>query len=182
MEVLHIGCGPESLKLRKTPFSGTDPYWTETRLDIDPEVNPDIVADMTDMSMVEDESYDGLYSSHNIEHLFFHKVSVALNEFYRVLKVGGLAHIEVPDIQKVCEFVSEGEMLAPVYNSGMGPISPIDIMYGHRASIEKGNEFMAHKTGYTQKSLTIFLEDAGFLDVNVERRGFDLIASGYRRK
>ena len=73
---LHVGCGPNrfapesKLPLRPAGFDVAE--WNELRLDINPQVQPDFVGSMTDMSMVENESFDAVYSSHNIEHLYPH--------------------------------------------------------------------------------------------------------------
>ena len=67
-KLLHIGCGPKTQANTHPAFH--DPrQWAETRLDIDPNAKPDIVASMTDMSMVESERFDAIFSSHNLEHL-----------------------------------------------------------------------------------------------------------------
>ena len=50
--VLHVGCGrPNPDKLHPL-FRGGD--WRELRLDIDPRVQPDIVASMVDLGCIED--------------------------------------------------------------------------------------------------------------------------------
>ena len=157
---LHVGCG-RLTKEYSTPEFKKD-HWDETRLDIDDSVKPDIVSSMTDMSIVKDNSYDAIYSSHNIEHLFAHEVSIALKEMYRVLNDEGYLLITCPDLVSVCKHVSEGNLLEPLYQSGMGPISAIDIMYGHRDQIAKGNHYMAHKVGFTAKVLQDVLKDVGF--------------------
>jgi hypothetical protein len=61
--VLHVGCG-ECEELHPT-FRA--PGWREVRLDIDPEVQPDIVASIVSMPMVPSGSVDAVYSSHNLE-------------------------------------------------------------------------------------------------------------------
>ncbi|TAJ71679.1 MAG: class I SAM-dependent methyltransferase [Phenylobacterium sp.] len=177
---LHVGCGP----LRKadtTPgFGAAD--WNEVRLDIDPDVKPDIVASTTDMSPVPDASMDGLYSSHNIEHLYPTEVPTALREFARVLKPDGFAVITCPDLQSVAAVVAQGKLLEPLYESSMGPISAIDILFGHRASLAKGNLFMAHRTGFTAQVLWQLLSENGFPSVIVRHRPshFDLWAAASR--
>ena len=51
-KLLHVGCGRQT-KARTTPgFQGRE--WTEVRLDIDPTVEPDIVASITNMSSIPD--------------------------------------------------------------------------------------------------------------------------------
>jgi hypothetical protein len=61
---LHIGCG--SKKKDQTTRGFNTQGWQEVRLDIDPNVNPDITGTMLDMSAVEDASMDAVFSSHNI--------------------------------------------------------------------------------------------------------------------
>ncbi len=61
---LHIGCGPK--RKDQTTRGFNIPEWRELRLDIDPDVKPDIVGSMMDMSSVEDGGVDAVFSSHNI--------------------------------------------------------------------------------------------------------------------
>ncbi len=176
--VLHVGCGPPNpIKLHKT-FQGLG--WTELRLDIDPKVKPDIIATITDMSPVAENSVDAVWSSHNLEHLFAHEVPVALKEFYRVVKPGGFVLITMPDLQEVAEHIAKGNLHQPLYTSPAGPICPIDIVYGHRGFIARGNHFMAHKTGFTVQSLGQHLVQAGFIKINVKRENLALWANAFK--
>lgn len=159
---LHVGCGPQN-KLSLKGFN--DDHWQEIRFDIDPAVNPDIQGTLTDMGLVPTESVDAIYSSHNIEHLFPHEVPLALSEFYRVLKPEGFVVITCPDLQSVCEAVVQDKLLEPLYQSSAGPIAAIDILYGHRAAMERGNHFMAHKCGFTYSALGGVFLNAGFKEI-----------------
>ena len=94
-----------------------------------------------------------IFSSHNIEHIYPHEVNVALKEFLRVLTPDGFVVLTCPDLQSVCEAVANNKLLEPLYVSPAGPISPIDILYGHRGFIAQGNHFMAHRCGFTSSSL-----------------------------
>lgn len=161
--VLNVGCGPNN-PAGLNPFFDRE-TWKEVRLDIDPNVNPDILADITNMPAVASESMDGLWSSHNIEHLYAHQVYQALKEFLRVLKPGGVALITTPDLQAVAQYVAEGKLEEPYYTSPAGPISPIDTIYGLRTAVAAGNVFMAHKTGFTLQSLAQKMEQVGFKDI-----------------
>ena len=138
--VLNVGCGPRG---RRHGFAGFDPGWSELRLDIDPAVQPDVLGTMTDMSAVATGSVDAVVSSHNIEHLYPHEVPLALAEFVRVLKPDGRLLITCPDLQSVCARVAKGELASTLYVSAAGPISALDMMYGHRAAMAAGNLFMA---------------------------------------
>ncbi len=160
---LHIGCGPKH-KDRTTRGFNTD-AWQELRLDIDESVNPDIVGTMTDMSAVADASVEAVFSSHNIEHLYPHEVPVALKEFLRVLKPDGFFIVTCPDLKSVCALVAEDRLLDAAYTSPAGPIAPLDILYGHRPAMARGNLYMAHRCGFTQKVLGGTLRDCGFRSV-----------------
>lgn len=167
LTLLHVGCG--ELNIRHTPKGFQVGHWQELRLDIDKRHNADILGSITDMKSVADNSIDAIYSSQNIEHIFAHEVSEALNEFYRVLKPSGFAVISCPDIQALGEAISAGNITKPLYTSPQGPISALDILYGHRQSIRDGRHFMAHKTAFTNITLAAALRDVGFRTIGVKK-------------
>jgi len=158
-KLLHIGCGPKTI-LQIKGFDSSN--WQEIRFDIDPSVKPDVIGTLTDMSALESESVDAVFSSHNIEHLYPHEVPLALKEIFRVLKPSGFLLLTCPDIQSVSEMVAKDQLTEPLYNSAAGPISAIDILYGHRGFIAQGNHFMAHRCGFTFKVLTGSIIAEGF--------------------
>lgn len=171
---LHVGCG--SKRAASTPFAGLN--WREIRLDIDPVAEPDLIGTITDMAAVENGAMDALFSSHNIEHLYPHEVPLALAEFKRVLKPSGFALITCPDLRSVCAQVAADQLTEAAYVSPAGPIAPIDILYGHRASMQAGNLYMAHRCGFTEKVLVGSLSAAGFSQIASLTRpaAFDLWA------
>ncbi len=175
-KVLHVGCGMK--RIDQTVQGFNNGQWQEVRLDIDVSVQPDIVGTMTDMSGVTDASMDAIFSSHNIEHLYPHEVPIALKEFQRVLQADGFCVITCPDLKSVCERVAQDDLLGVAYDSPAGPITPLDILYGFRPSMAKGNVFMAHRCGFTQTTLRQALKDAGFASVATSARPthFDLWA------
>ena len=164
---LHVGCGPKRKDQTTCGFNS----WQELRLDIDEAVNPDIAGTMTDMPGVADASVDAVFSSQNIEHLYPHEMPVALAEFQRVLRPDGFVVITCPDLQSVCALVAQDKMTEPAYTLPAGPITPLDILYGHRPQMARGNLYMAHRCGFTQKVLTATLQAAGFATVAAKRRG-----------
>ncbi len=176
--VLHVGCGCVDPERLHSEFRG--PLWKEIRLDANPAVSPDIVASMTDMQQVADGSVDAVWSSHGLEHLYAHEVPLALKEFLRVLTPGGLVLLSLPDLQAACRELAEGNAEDPLYVSSAGPISTIDMIYGHRDSIARGNHLMAHKTGFTAATLRKKLEVAGFQRIDVQRQGWNLWARAYK--
>lgn len=174
-KLLHVGCGGADKANAGPGFQGAD--WREIRLDIDPTVEPDIIASMLDMSIVPTESVDAVYSSHNIEHLYPHEVPVALSEMLRVLKPKGFLLLTCPDLQSICRLVVEDKLDQPAYLSPAGPIAPHDVLYGHRPQLAAGNLYMAHRTGFTLKTLTEALLAVGFQSITGRQRDasfFDL--------
>lgn len=165
--LLHVGCGAYDREKLPSVFRHTG--WREIRLDIDPDVEPDFVASITDMKVISNGVIDAVYSSHNIEHLYPHDVYLALKEMHRVLKPDGFALIKLPDLQEVARHIAEGKLDDPLYLSPMGPIAPLDILFGHRPSLARGNAFMAHRTGFTSGTLAAVLIKAGFAAVMVQR-------------
>jgi len=157
---LHVGCG-SATKVNTIPFFQRGD-WNEIRLDIDASVAPDIVGTMTDMAAVATGSVEAIYSSHNIEHLYAHEVDVALKEFLRVLTPTGFAVITCPDLQAACKLIAENKLVEPAYVSPAGPIAPLDILFGHRDSVRRGNHFMAHRCGFTLDVLLASIKQAGF--------------------
>lgn len=175
---LHIGCGQKRKDQTTAGFNSPD--WQEVRFDIDESVVPDVIGSMTDMSMLESGSVDAIFSSHNIEHLYPHELGSAFSEFIRVLKPGGYLVVTCPDLRSVCDLIAQDKLTDAAYTSPAGPIAPVDILYGHRASLARGNLYMAHRCGFTRKVLDATLRAHGFVSTIVLERGrapfFDLWA------
>ena len=169
---LHVGCGGKHKDDTTPAFASED--WQEVRLDIDKSANPDIISSVLDLSVIESESFDAIYSSHNIEHVYSHEVQIMLTEFLRVLNNNGFFIVTCPNLLPVARLIVEDKLTEPVYDSPAGPICPLDILYGHGVSIGRGNDFMAHKTGFTPKSLTAALLAAGFKSVGMLARDTQL--------
>ncbi len=173
--ILHVGPGHRNNGARlPAAFQGSE--WQEIRLDIDPANEPDIVGSMLDMAAVVDGSVDAIYSAHNIEHVFAHEVPLVLKEFLRVLKPEGFLVVTCPDLQTVCQLVAEDKLTDAAYTAQAGAITPLDILYGHGQALAEGHHYMAHKTGFTLKTLTQALHQAGFATSAGKRRvrGLDL--------
>ena len=181
--ILHVGPGHRNSGA-KLPAAFQSAAWREIRIDIDPGNEPDILGSMLDMSAVTSGSVDALYSAHNIEHVYAHEVPVVLGEFLRVLKSDGFAVITCPDLQTVCALVAQNKLTDAAYKSQAGNITPLDILYGHGESLANGHFYMAHKCGFTEKSITEALQAAGFQTIAGKRRsrGLDLwmLASKHR--
>lgn len=163
LSVLHAGCGREPL-----------PDWlagrSETRLDLNPACEPDIVGPMESLGDI--GPFDAVYCSHALEHLPRQGVRQALREFRRVLAPDGLAIIMVPDLEGVSP---TDEVL---FHSPGGPIRGIDMIYGHE-SMSARNEHMRHLTGFVKESLRAMMQEAGFSEVRIKRLSdYNLFGAG----
>jgi predicted SAM-dependent methyltransferase len=173
--VLNIGSGPRSIRKANAIFDPTG--WQEVRMDLDPLVRPDVVGSMTDMrAHFGAERFDAVWSSHSLEHLHSYEIPVALKEFRRVLKDDGFALITCPDLETVMTLFLEHGSDHVVYRSAAGPITPLDMMFGHSRSIAAGAVHMAHHSGLTSDRLGGLLLEAGFVEAVTKRRDYDLWA------
>ena len=158
-KVLNVGGGSKT-----TPLPPQYAGWEHVLLDIDPRGSPDVVCDARELSSLPGHSYDSVYCSHNLEHYHRHDAIKVLAGFVHVLKADGFVLIRVPDLGAVMRTVVEKNLiLTTFYQSSMGPITVRDVIYGYGVEIERsGNDFYAHKTGFTQRSLTALLKTSGF--------------------
>jgi SAM-dependent methyltransferase len=176
--VLHVGCGPHGA----TPLPGMFADWNEVRLDIDPGVEPDVVGDIVDLVNVSSESVDAVWSSHNLEHVFDHQVPLALGEFLRVLRPGGTAYVQVPDLEAPARAILKGRLDSSMYESPAGPVRPLDMLYGYGPAIAGGQHYMAHKCGFTRQTLAARMRKVGFSTVDVVSRDYSLWATATRAR
>jgi len=151
--------------------------YREITLDIDNKHNPDILADVTNISHIPDNFVDCIYTSHMIEHIDYFKVPSLLNELLRITKPGGFVRIITPNLQSIAQQIVDGDLLGVVYNSNGGPISAIDMIYGHRHSVHRtGVDFMRHRTGFTRKVFESLSAEHGF-NMNIQEDGYDLVVN-----
>lgn len=177
--VLHVGCGSYAPEKLHPIFRAQ--HWKEVRVDVDARVAPDIVASVTDLSCVASGSVHAVWSSHNIEHLHGFEVPVAFGELRRVLREDGFLVLTTPDLEQVAAEVARGRLEEVLYTSPAGPITALDVLFGHQVSIAAGNGFMAHKTGFSSARLARMLSEAGFQQVLVQRgKLLDLWAVAFR--
>ncbi len=168
--LLHAGCGTSALP----EFMTSREKYQEVRLDINPAAKPDVVASLTDLGVI--GTFDAVFCSHCVEHLYPQDVRVALAEFYRVTKPGGFAIVIVPDLEDVR---ATEDVL---YEYEGGPLTGLDLIYGSRYDTA-GNPFMAHHSGFVSSTLRAAMESAGFDTVTMKRLPkYNLMAVGQRKE
>lgn len=152
----------EELKLH---IGGTEahPDWTILDIELRPEV--DIVADASDLSEFEDNSVSAIYSSHVLEHFYYHidnQIGKVLKEWHRVLKPGGQLMLSVPDLRLVTWLYQHP------YLSAQERMGLMSVMFGGQKNI-----YDVHKVGFDGDLLAYFLQEAGFKQMERVRE-FDL--------
>jgi SAM-dependent methyltransferase len=176
--VLNVG-GNSKLSPIPDHYSG----WNHLLLDIAPGPDVDVLLDARKLAEYDGEKFDSVYSSHNLEHFYPHDVSKVLSGIHQALKPDGFLDIRVPDIPSVLKaVVAQGMELDDVlYTSPAGPISAHDVIYGWGAEIERsGVDFFAHKRGFSVKSLTLSLQQAGFVHIYSAVNGYQLQAVAFK--
>ncbi|QTR44945.1 methyltransferase domain-containing protein [Thiothrix litoralis] len=159
-KVLNVGGNSKAIPL-PPQYAGFE----HILLDIDPSGNPDVVCDARQLDTLTADQYDAIYCSHNLEHYYAHDVPKVLAGFRHVLKDSGFVHIRVPDVDALMRTVlaKNLDLTDTLYQSPAGPITALDVLYGYGKKIaESGEDFFAHKTGFTPKSLLHALRQHGF--------------------
>ena len=180
--VLNVGGGTKAI-----PIPAHYDGWKHLLLDIDRRGNPDIVGDARELASMAQGPFDAVYCSHNLEHYYRHDGSRVLKGFLHVLRPDGFVEIVVPDLQSVIEHVLRSSMdLGDVlYDSPAGPIAALDVLYGLGREVEQsGNDYFAHKTGFTPKLLRDELVRSGFGFVHLDLRSeaFEVRAFAFKAK
>ena len=147
--VVNVGSGIENANPLPTYFDS----WQQIRVDIDPAVKPDIVADITDLSQISDASADAVWAAHCVEHLFVHQVPLAFREFKRILRSDGFVCVIVPDLQTVGRYIVADRLQEAIYESDAGPVTAHDVVFGFGAALARGHKSMAHRCGFTPSML-----------------------------
>lgn len=161
--VLNVGGSSKAIPIPHH-YSG----WDHLILDIEPAGDPDIICDARELHLLPAAQFDAVYCSHNLEHYYRHEVPQVLSGFLHVLKPNGFAEIRVPDIRASILTMLDGnlDIEDEAYTSAAGAITFRDIVYGSAKLIEKSrNDFMAHKTGFSRKSLGDTILAAGFTEI-----------------
>lgn len=155
-KVLNVGGNTKDAAIPEY-FGG----WQHDLLDVDPSVRPDILCDARHLAdHIAAGSYDAIYCSHNLEHYYRHDARRVLSGFVHALDGGGFVEIIVPDVAYVVQAMAANRLDIddPLYSCAAGTFSCADVIYGWDKEIEEsGNDFFAHKTGYSQKSLSKLL-------------------------
>lgn len=152
---LNLGCGSDL----KPGYVNVDKFAS----------HPDIVLAELPHVPFEDATVQEVVLSHVLEHFGFKDGEILCREIYRVLEVGGTAHIEVPDLQWcLAQFLGAPE-------PGFYTDPTYDYSTQHRWGLyaqaiwgDQHNDGLYHKWGYTAHRLLHLLHHVGFTDVQID--------------
>ncbi len=119
-------------------------------IDVQDKWNPDIVADCSDLSMIGSETADMIVIHHGLEHFGCGEALGMLKECHRILAVGGVLIVFVPDMRALAQRWLARQISDQIYFTNV---------YG----AYMGEEADRHKFGYTFFSLREELKSAGFV-------------------
>jgi hypothetical protein len=179
-KILNVGGNNKHIAL-PVQYTG----WEHILLDIDPKGQPDIICDARQLQTLHEKEYDAVYCSHNLEHYYRHDVPKVLTGFSHLLVDGGFVDIRVPDLDSLMKrLINENIDIDDfLYQSPAGPITARDVIYGYGVEIaNSGNDYYAHKTGFTPKSLRRILIQYGFSNVYIFIGDLEIRAIGLKDK
>ncbi|NJN32473.1 MAG: methyltransferase domain-containing protein [Synechococcales cyanobacterium RM1_1_8] len=128
-------------------------------LDIEPRPEVDFIGDASDLSQFPDNSISSIYASHVLEHFHYgldNELLTVLQEWLRVLIPGGRLLISVPDLRTMCWLYSNPDA------SVMERHHFMRIMFGGHM-----NEYDVHRVGFDADTLSLYLSEAGFADMEL---------------
>ncbi len=149
-EYLNVGCGPNP----NDDFINMDYFWH-------PKI--DLCWDVTKPFPFTSSSFNGIYTEHCLEHVAFSQCRLALKEFHRLLKPGGILRIILPDAGKYLKLYNQslnGESVSFPYSNEDDPN-----IYSPIVSVNRVFRNYGHQFAYDSEILSVILKDAGFTEV-----------------
>ncbi len=151
---LHLGCGS---RLFEGYINVDGEYMSH-----DPNV---VIHDLTKPFPLPDNCVDEILSIHVVEHISRQFILPMYKEFYRILRPGGAAATERPDLLKMCEEVVKNPDCFWTNDKRLIKRTIAGI-YGD--SVRYPDPTMLHKWGYSGESMSRIFRDAGFVRVQIE--------------
>lgn len=162
---LYIGCGPSPIHPQHLEILGDTTEWTFIDLYIN---EPHIKNwDGKTLDEVESNTVDEIYSSHTLEHFEHGVLQSVLSTWNDKLKAGGKLTINVPDLMwslKRINKLEQGAFFNDYFYTYAGEHGILSVLYGSQS-----HEGEYHKSGFTRVFLQKLLEDAGYVDIEIEQ-------------
>ena len=144
--MLHLGAGSNMI-----------PGWVNVDACRSPGI--DYVVDLRRRLPFQDNSVKYIFSEHVFEHFdYYEELPTLLNECFRILEIGGIMRVVVPDAEKCVEYYCSKDkdffsfLSWPVYT----PMEGLALVFTARGF---------HKFGYDYETLCLALGNAGFNEI-----------------
>lgn len=203
MVILNLGCGSRTsascINIDWLPYLRLKRSWVgslvapmllrgERRERFESLADTVVVHDLRKPLPFADGSVDAVYHSHVLEHLDRHLVGAFLGEIWRVLRVGGVHRVVVPDLERLCRrylahLESSGddvemsrhdayvadmiEQMVRREASGTSQQPPLRRLLENRIRGDARRQGETHQWMYDRINLEVVLREAGFRDVHV---------------
>ncbi len=157
---LHVGCGTNKIN-----------GWIN--IDAVAECHPDLLHDLSLPLPYADQSADELMANGVLEHFDKYMRYSVLGEWARVLKVGGILRMGVPDFKK---------LLFRFFKFRFDDF--VDTLFGEtmwESQIYIGH-YGNHKWGYSQQSLIEFARQFGIEPLNIKTKGLNIYFEGRKTR
>ena len=147
---LHLGCGINKLEgwINADFFSGLKPWKNDHN-------KPDWMLDLRFPLNCMNNTWDGIFTEHTIEHLYPIQVLNLLKELNRTMKPGSWLRVSVPDLEKYIDYYCGKEVTLEFKNkwpTGCEAIRSLTQNY-------------LHLSVWDSVLLKRFLEEVGFINV-----------------
>ncbi len=119
-------------------------------VDLDENANAKYKIDARNLDLFDDNSVDEIYASHILEHFQRYEIFDVLKEWNRILKVGGILRIAVPDFNSCVN----------VYNKNHNIFEVLGLIIGGQ-----NNEYDNHYNIFNFEIIKEFLENTGYTDI-----------------
>ena len=157
---LHLGCGTKKL-----------PGWVN--IDSVEGLKPDLIHDITLPLPYQNQTVDEVLAEDLLEHFDKYMRFVVFGEWARVLKIGGVVTIQVPNFKKI---------LFRYFKFGYDNF--VDFLFGEnmlRSEVYIGH-FGNHKWGYSEKTLQDFVKLFGIEPSEVKTIGLNIRLVGRKTR
>ncbi|MBY0354347.1 MAG: class I SAM-dependent methyltransferase [Rickettsiales bacterium] len=176
--VLHLGW--MSAHTGKLAQQFPETQWREVRYDCDQRVQPDILGRLDRLDAIPEGFADVVYAPQLLQRFPLPAISGMLKEMLRVLKDEGRMALSVPNAQIAAVYVANNQPFQPLYETKVGPISAMDLLYGLRGGVAQGEVHFQHRSGFTYEQLGVLMRDCGFTNISVTRKGYEINAIGFK--
>lgn len=122
--------------------------------------------DMCDETLKSD-NLDVVFSSHSLEHNYFHLAKKTVLNWKRILKVGGAIHMAIPDLENTMKIMLDERTTYEqkygwyIYTMFGYQVSP-DIPWNQRTLDDKVDPGQIHFCGFTKEWVNRFFMENGF--------------------